>query len=229
MNAGQEVFGPKGGAEGKILVMEDEVSLAKALRTALSEEGYEVEVVTTVQNALEQLQRKYFDLLVVDLCLPEVGGIAFIKKVRREQPDTEVIVTTANPSVSSVVEAMKLGAKEYLAKPFTEDELKNIIASTLKKTRKKAVANAHHDGKELEAGALIRKREVLAVLDLAAEDEQFSRNIMEKGFAALEDSTLESEAKAAIIRGDLGWLNRCLGELTPKQLRLIKKICKPDG
>jgi DNA-binding NtrC family response regulator len=229
MNAGQEIFGPKGGAEGKILVMEDEAGLARALQMNLSEEGYEVEVVTTVQNALEQLQRKYFDLLVVDLCLPEVGGMAFIKKVRREQPDTEVIVTTANPSVSSVVEAMKLGAKEYLAKPFTEDEFKNIVVSTLKKRRKKAVANARHDGKQFGGGALIRKREVLAVLELASEDEQFLRNIMEEGFAALEDSTSESEAKAAIIRGDLGWLERCLGELTPKQLWLIKKICGHDG
>jgi DNA-binding NtrC family response regulator len=229
MNAGQEILGPKGGAEGKILVMEDETGLARALQMHLSDEGYEVEVVTTVQDVLEQLQRKYFDLLVVDLCLPEVGGMGFIKKIRREQPDTEVIVIAANPSVSSVVEAMKLGVKEYLAKPFTEDEFKNIVVSTLKKRRKKTVANARHDGRKFGDGALIRKREVQAVLDLAAEDEQFLRNIMEKRFAALEDSTLESEAKAAIIRGDPGWLNTCLGELTPAQLGLIKKICKPEG
>ena len=167
MNAGQEVLGSKGQAKGKILVMKEEISLVGTLKTALSEEGYEVDVVTTVQSALEQLQRKYFDLLVVDLCLPETGGIAFIKRVRREQPNTEVIVTTANPSVSSAVEAMKLGAKEYIAEPFTGDELKNIVVSTLKKKRRKAVANAQLKRKESRVGALIQKREVLAVLNRA--------------------------------------------------------------
>ncbi len=229
MNAGQEVLGSKGQAKGKILVMKEEISLVGTLKTALSEEGYEVDVVTTVQSALEQLQRKYFDLLVVDLCLPETGGIAFIKRVRREQPNTEVIVTTANPSVSSAVEAMKLGAKEYIAEPFTGDELKNIVVSTLKKKRRKAVANAQLKRKESRVGALIQKREVLAVLNRAAEDEQFSRNIMENGFAALGDSTLEREAKAAIISGDLEWLTKHVGELTPEQLKLIKKICRPDS
>lgn len=229
MNAGQEVLGSKGQAKGKILVMKEEISLVGTLKTALSEEGYEVDVVTTVQSALEQLQRKYFDLLVVDLCLPETGGIAFIKRVRREQPNTEVIVTTANPSVSSAVEAMKLGAKEYIAEPFTGDELKNIVVSTLKKKRRKAVANAQLKRKESRVGALIQKREVLAVLNRAAEDEQFSRNIMENGFAALGDSTLEREAKAAIMSGDLEWLTKHVGELTPEQLKLIKKICRPDS
>src|SRR5208283_5343253 len=133
MNAGRQVFGSRDEAEGKILVMKDEVSLARELKTVLSEEGYEVDVVTTAQSALAQLQRKCFDLLIVDLCLPETGGMEFIKRVRREQPDTEVIVTTANPSVFSAVEAMKAGAEEYLAEPFTRDELKNIVVSTLKK------------------------------------------------------------------------------------------------
>jgi len=229
MNAGRQVFGSRDEAEGKILVMKDEVSLARELKTVLSEEGYEVDVVTTAQSALAQLQRKCFDLLIVDLCLPETGGMEFIKRVRREQPDTEVIVTTANPSVFSAVEAMKAGAEEYLAEPFTRDELKNIVVSTLKKKMRKAVANAQLQRKELRAGAPIEKREVLAVLNRAAEDEQFSRNIMENGFAALDDSTLKREAKAAIISGDLEWLTKHVGELTPEQLKLIKKICRPDS
>lgn len=162
-------------------MMEDEACLAKALQRVLSEEGYEVDVVTTVQGAFERLQQTYFDLLVVDLCLLETSSLAFIKKVRREQPDTEVIVTTANPSVPSAVEVLRLGAKEYLAKPFAKDEFKDIVVSTLKNKRTKAVANAQHDAKELPVGALIQKREVLAVLNRAAKDEQFSQNIMENG------------------------------------------------
>jgi len=103
------------------------------------------------------------------------------------------------------------------------------VVSTLKKKMRKAVANAQLQRKELRAGAPIEKREVLAVLKRAAEDEQFSRNIMENGFAALDDSTLKREAKAAIISGDLEWLTKHVGELTPEQLKLIKKICRPDS
>ena len=92
-----------------------------------------------------------------------------------------------------------------------------------------AAAKAGEGGKKLQAGPLIQRREVLAVLNRAAEDEQFSRNIMENGFAALDDSSLKHEAKAAIISGDLEWLTKHVGELTPEQFKLIKKICRPDS
>ncbi|MGA2400919.1 MAG: response regulator [Syntrophobacteraceae bacterium] len=229
MNADKKMFGSKGKEEGKILVMLDEESLAGGLQTTLSEQGYEVDVVMSVQNALEQLHRKNFDLLVVDLCLSETGGMELIRKVRREHPCTEFIVTTSHPSVSSAVEAMKLGAKDYLAEPFTGDELQKIVVSTLRKKGTKASAKPAHEKKKLQVGTLIDKGEVLAVLKRAAKDEQVSQDIMENGLAAHEDFALEAEVKAAIIRGDLEWLDKHLGGLTPKQLTLIKKICKPDS
>lgn len=228
MDQGLEAVGSKGGTQGKILVVEDEAGSAKELQIALSEKGYQMDVATSLQGAHAQLQHEHFDLLVIDLCLLESGSMAFIKKVRREHPDTEIIVTSANPSVSSAVQAMKLGVKEYLAEPFTKYELKKLIVSTLGK-RKKAVAEARFGGKRFQTGMLIQTREVLDVLNRAAEDEKFSRNIMENGFAALDNSTLKPRAKAAIISGDLEWLTKHVGELTPEQLKLIKKICRPDS
>jgi DNA-binding NtrC family response regulator len=228
MNQGQEAVGSKGGTQGKILVIEDEAGFAKKLQIALSGKGYRMDVATTVQGALAQLRHEHFDLLIVDLCLLESGSMEFIKEVRREHPDTEIIVTSANPSVSSAVQAMKLGVKEYLAEPFTRHKLKKLIVSTLEK-RKKAVSNPWFEGKKFQMGTLIQKREVLAVLNRAAENEEFSRNIRENGFAALDDSTLKRRAKTAIISGDLEWLTKHVGELTPEQLKLITKICRPDS
>ena len=151
-------------------MIEDEVKLAGALQMVLSEDGYEVDVATSVRSALDQLHQRNFDLLVVNLCLPDIGGWAFIRKITREQPDAAVIVTTTNPSVPSAVEAMKLGVEEYLPKPFGGDEFKTIVMSTLKKQRGSR-STIHPGGKESQAGALIQKWEVLAVLNRAAEDE----------------------------------------------------------
>jgi DNA-binding NtrC family response regulator len=209
------------GGSTRILVMEDEANLANALKSILSEEGYEVDVAMTGRSALDQFQQKSFDLLVADLRLPDIDGMEVIKEVKRAQPDTEVIVITGFSTVSSAVQAMKLGASDYLAKPFTDDEIKNIISSTLKKMEPEKEITS--DEVVPQTAALIQKREVLRVLNRTTHDEQFWRDIMETGTEALSEYTLRPEAKAAIVSGDLEWLTRNIGELTQKQLMFVYK------
>lgn len=201
--------------------MEDEVNVAKGLEMVLSEEGYEVDVAMTGSSALEQFRLKNFDLLVADLRLPDIDGMDVIREVKRDQPDTEVVVITGFSTVSSAIEAMKLGAFDYLAKPFTEDELKGIIGAALKEKGGSATAQAEREKSMPQAGALIQKREVIKVLNRTTGDHQFWRDIMELGSAALEEYALRPEAKAAIVSGDLKWLNEHVGELTQKQLLII--------
>ena len=117
----------------QILLMEDETSVAQGIQMVLSEEGYAVDLVTTGQNALDIFYTKGFDLLVADLKLPDIDGMEVIKKVKQGRPDTGIIVITGYSTVSSAVEAMKLGACDYLPKPFTEDEIKSAVKDALKK------------------------------------------------------------------------------------------------
>ncbi len=117
----------------QILLMEDETSVAQGLQMVLSEEGYTVDLATTGQTALDIFYTKGFDLLVADLKLPDIDGMEVIKKVKQGRPDTGIIVITGYSTVSSAVEAMKLGACEYLPKPFTEDEIKSAVKDALKK------------------------------------------------------------------------------------------------
>ncbi len=114
-----------------ILVMEDDVNVAKGLEMVLTEEGYSVNLAGTGALALEAFKQKRYDLLVADLRLPDIDGMEVIKKVKSEKPETEVIVITGYGTASTAVEAMKLGARDFLPKPFTEEQIKASIGDAL--------------------------------------------------------------------------------------------------
>lgn len=115
----------------QILLMEDEVNVAKGLKLVLSEAGFDVDWAETGRRALELCRRKSYDLMLADLLLPDIDGMEVIKEVRQQRPRIGVIVITGYSTVASAVEAMKLGACDYLEKPFTDDEIKAAINKAL--------------------------------------------------------------------------------------------------
>ncbi len=205
-----------------ILLMEDEHSIANGLKMVLTEEGYTVDLAMTGQSALDSFFNNGFDLLVADLRLPDIDGFEVIKQVKAKRPETEVVVITGYSSVYSAVDAMKLGVYDYLPKPFTEDEIKRAVSGALE-NKKKAMEAEQVETAETQEEKLIQKREVTNVLNRTAEDEAFWTELMENGSEALQEYNLSSEAKAAIISGDLKWINERVGELTQKQLMFIFK------
>jgi DNA-binding NtrC family response regulator len=207
-----------------ILVMEDEATVAKGLEMVLSEEGYRVALAATGHEAIDTFVKKEFDLLVADLRLPDMNGMDVIKMVKEKWPRTEVVVITGYSSVNSVVTSMQLGAYDYLAKPFTEEQIKESIRCALKvKAEKETPVARIQDRVETEEEKLIQKREVVRVLNRTAEDRGFWTDLMENGSAALQQYHLSQEARAAIASGDLNWINTHVGELTQKQLMFIFK------
>lgn len=115
----------------QILIMEDEMSVAKGLELVLSDEGYTVDLAMNGRSALDSFSKKQFDLLIADLRLPDIDGMEVIKSVKHNRPDTGVIVITGYSTVPSAVEAMKLGATDYLSKPFTDDEFMSAVRGAL--------------------------------------------------------------------------------------------------
>jgi NADH-quinone oxidoreductase subunit E len=115
----------------QILIMEDELSVAKGLEMVLTEEGYGVDLAMTGHSALASFDCKTFDLLIADLRLPDLDGMEVIKQVKERQPDTDVIVITGYSTVPSAVAAMKIGAADYLSKPFTQDEFMSAVKVVL--------------------------------------------------------------------------------------------------
>jgi DNA-binding response OmpR family regulator len=224
MTALQEINTTESHMPPHILVMEDEPSVAQGLQMVLKDEGYDVNVAMTGSSALDTFSKKEFDLLVADLRLPDIDGMEVIRRVKDKKPGTEVIVITGYSSVSSAVEAMKLGACDYLPKPFTDEEFKEVVEDALKQTETQRVpVEEPAVDFESEEGQLIQKREVIRVLNRTAEDPEFWRELMEKGSEVLNGYPMSSRAKYAITQGDLNWINENVGELTQKQLMFIYK------
>jgi DNA-binding response OmpR family regulator len=220
MNQLQEAHSTEVWSPFHILLMEDEVSMANGLKMVLQEEGYDVDLAMTGQSALDKFDRKSFDLLLADLRLPDIDGMEVIKQVKEKRPETEAIIITGYPSVSSAVESVKIGVYDYLRKPFTEDELMEAVGGALKKRED---ASLEEILVRTERERLIQKSEVIGVLNRASEDLTFWRDLMENGSKALEGYRLSKEAKAAIVSGDLNWIRQHVGELTKDQLRFIYK------
>ncbi|MCI0488188.1 MAG: sigma-54 dependent transcriptional regulator [Blastocatellia bacterium] len=105
-----------------ILVVEDECTTADALDLIFGEQGYEVETARTVVEAAELLKRRPFDLVFVDLRLPDSSGIDLISRIKEDAPQTETILMTAYGSLDVAIEAIKKGAYYYIEKPFTPDQ-----------------------------------------------------------------------------------------------------------
>lgn len=112
-----------GKAGKKILLVEDELHLAKGLKFNLEKEGYNVVLADNGETALEYLEREEFDLLVLDLMLPKVGGIEVAKKIRQTNFRFPILMLTAKSTDMDRALGLEAGADDYLAKPFHLPEL----------------------------------------------------------------------------------------------------------
>ncbi len=203
-----------------ILLLEDEFSLAEGLQMVMAEEGYEVEMADTGQGALDKFGAKDFDLMVADLRLPDIDGMEVIQHVRERRPETKVVIITGYPSVSTAVQAVKMGVSDYLRKPFTDDEFKTAVETALKDREKASMEKLIA---ETQKERLIQKQEVIRALEQAYQNEAFWRDVMEHGSKALKDYRLSRTAKAAIVSGDLNWIKENVGDLTEEQLLFISQ------
>jgi heterodisulfide reductase subunit A len=114
-----------------VLVVEDEPSVGMGLKMILMEKGYGVDLVGTGKEALKEAEQREYELLVADLRLPDMNGTQIIRKMKKSHPRTQVIAITGYSDVSTAVEAMKTGAVDYMAKPFTEEEFLTRVEKAL--------------------------------------------------------------------------------------------------
>ncbi|MDH3566314.1 MAG: response regulator [Desulfobacteraceae bacterium] len=108
-----------------ILVIDDEVAVNNNIRKILSKKGFNVDQAFTKTEALEKIEESAYTLVLLDLKIPEVKGLELLKAIRDQRPDTIVIIITGYASIETAVETSRLGAIDYLAKPFTPDEIRN--------------------------------------------------------------------------------------------------------
>jgi DNA-binding NtrC family response regulator len=142
-------------ARPRVLVVDDEPNMCRSLAILVSDEGRrDVETARSGEEALQKLKRPA-DVLLCDLSMPGMDGIEVLRRVRAARLDVQVILMTAYSTVQSAVEAMRLGAREYLIKPFTNDEVCAAVDSALAQMRPSRVA------RQLRAGAAERLVEMV--------------------------------------------------------------------
>ena len=120
----------------KILVIDDEEIMRSFLCDMLFDEGYQVQAVPSGEEGIKLFQKENFHLVVTDLKMPGFSGIDVLKAVKNANPNADVIMITGYASVETAVESMKLGAVDYITKPFEMDQIKNVIRVTLEKVKK---------------------------------------------------------------------------------------------
>jgi two-component system response regulator PilR (NtrC family) len=117
--------------KGTIHVIDDEPIIHEVLSQLLSSEGYEVELSSSGEEALEKLSSESYDVTLLDLLMPGLDGIEVLRGIRRIDPQAVIIIITAYASVESAISAMKMGAYDYIQKPFKHEELLLIIERAL--------------------------------------------------------------------------------------------------
>jgi DNA-binding NtrC family response regulator len=196
----------------RVLVIDDERIVLDSITKILKEENFEVDVTLSGRQGLEWAIAKDYDIVLTDLRMPDIGGMRVLRDVKRAKPTMPVVMITGFSNVKSAVEAMKLGAAEYLEKPFAPDALVKVIQKALHI----AATTAPEDQ------SLIHKEEVLSVLERAATDYMLVYNLLHYGAEALDEFTLTAAEKLAILSGDIQWIENHVGKLSLTQRKWLE-------
>jgi DNA-binding NtrC family response regulator len=165
----------------KILVVDDNKDLREILEEYLREEGDNVEGADNGQEALEKYRENYYDLIITDLNMPELAGMELIKTIRQENEITEFAIITGYASMDSAVEAIKIGAFDYIVKPFRMEELKVVVKNVREKVRLKKLNTQLYDALKSFYDEIERYRK-------NSEDDTVHKEPEETVFASISDT-----------------------------------------
>jgi len=149
----------------RILVVDDDEDIRKVLETILGDEGYIVESVDTAKKAIERSEKNFYNLVLIDVRLPDMEGIELLTKMRDTTPKMRKIIITGYPTLQNAIAAVNKGAHAYVMKPFDMEKVLQIIKDELMKQKKEKKYNEEKVAefietrvKELEAKNELRKK-----------------------------------------------------------------------
>ncbi len=131
--------------QGKVLLVDDEVDFTRVLAQRLETRDFEVETADNGLKALESIKQTSYDIILLDLQMPEMNGLETLKQLRKDHPDLQVVLLTGQGDLKSGIEAMKLGAADFLEKPADINELIEKIKNA--KTHKAILAEKEAEEK----------------------------------------------------------------------------------
>jgi FixJ family two-component response regulator len=122
----------------KILVVDDEINVGKSIRNAILSQSFEIDTALSGEEALKKDEKKKYDVIITDLMMPGISGLDLLQTIKQKRPETIVLMVTGYPTIKTAVQSIKIGAFDYIAKPFTPNELRSLVqrAITLAETRR---------------------------------------------------------------------------------------------
>ncbi len=115
----------------KILVVDDEVTAGRSMEKILAKKGFTVDVAHSADDGLNKIEKELFELVLLDIMMPQVNGIELLGIIKERWPNLKVVMVTGYPSIETAVEATRLGAFDYISKPFTPRELREKVGQAL--------------------------------------------------------------------------------------------------
>jgi len=196
------------GTAAKILVVDDEKQICKNVEKILSKNNYEIVQATSAKEAMKKMTQHSFSLLISDIVMPEMNGLELLKLVKKEWPLTKAVMMTAFASTETAVKAIRLGALDYLTKPFTPDELRTTVDQAL-------------IGELIEAATTEKEREIID-LDIPFDPEEVAKYTGEDYVNKLGPSDMPVvEATPEILEGYCE-----LGSMVCEIFQKLENTCK---
>jgi DNA-binding response OmpR family regulator len=209
----------------RVLVVEDDRMIAKGLHTALRQDGYAVDGVADGRSASEALRASKFDIVLLDLGLPERDGLEVLRELRRRGDATPVIIVTARDEVQTRIAGLDAGADDYIVKPFDLDEVAARMRSVLRRAAGRGDPSIHHRGISLNPVTRAVERDGESV-QLSAHEFSVLEALLQRPGSVLSraqledrlygwDDAIESNAVEVYVHG----LRRKLGSDVIRTLR----------
>lgn len=197
----------------RVLVIDDEQIVLNSVNKILGHGEYEVDTTLSGRQGLEWALDRSYDLVLTDVRMPDIGGMLVLRDIKKAKPFMPVIVITGYANVQTAMQAMKLGAADYIEKPFTPDQLLKAVNKAM--DHASALKSSHP--------VPVHKAEILRVLDRAAIDTDFVYKLLYSWADALEEYDLTGPEKLALLTGDIEWIETQVGPLTEMQKRWLQR------
>ncbi len=143
----------------KILIVDDEKNLRLTMSMSLEPLGYEIGTAVDGEEALRQLEEQNFDLMLLDIRMPGMDGIEVLRRASKQHPEVRIIMVSAHGTVENAVEAMKLGAVDFIQKPFVPQELRALVQQVLKREQLEETQGLDYDTRLQLAKRAVSKRQ----------------------------------------------------------------------
>ncbi|SMC18862.1 Response regulator receiver domain-containing protein [Desulfacinum hydrothermale DSM 13146] len=200
------------------LVIDDEKVVCDSVSAILAEGNFKVDVSLNSREGLEKALRDNYDVILTDIMMPEIDGMDVLRDIKSSKPHVPVLMITGYGSVQSAVEAMRLGAADYIEKPFDPEQLLGAVQAVLGR-RDLPAAQATQavrqstPGMDAQEETLVHRDAILRVLERAVQDPDFNAALLYGQSRALDGYELNAAERYALVTGDLHWLQEQLGFL----------------